>query len=128
MKTSLMLAAALAAAPLAAKTPMQPIPGVADKETIIPYAEISRTVRGHGDVAYVNARGNQWYRVQLNPGCLKGITQLNSLIFRHHGAGGQIDRFTTVIIGGGARTCNIKSIRQSKPPPSIDPKSPVTMQ
>ena len=128
MKTILILGVLLMATPLAAKTPVKPLPGIGNKETIIPYAEIRRSFPGHGDVAFVQDRGNQWYRVQFNQGCLAGITQLNSVIYRRQGVGSQIDRFTTVIIGGGAKTCTIRSIRSSKPPPQVDPKSPVTLE
>jgi len=127
MKAILALGAALIAAPLFASPTGGSLPGVSDKETTIPYRDIKQALRGHGDVFYVKDRVNHWYRVQLNAGCADGATDANGLVFRHHGASRQIDRFTTVLVGGAGTSCSIKSIRKSQPPQKIDSKSPVTM-
>jgi hypothetical protein len=128
MKAILALGVVLIAAPLPAKAPVKSLPGISDKETIIPYREIQQSVRGHGDVFFVRDRANHWYRLQLNEGCARGTSDANGLVFRHQGPSRQIDRFTTVFIGGERRTCAITSIRKSEPPPQIDSKSPVTLE
>lgn len=128
MKAIVAVGAALAAAPLIASPPVKSLPGVSDKQTTIPYGEIRQSVRGHGDVFFVRDRANQWYRIQLNEGCARGTSAATGFVFRHHGPGRQIDRFTTVAIGGEMRTCTIQSIRKSQPPQQIDPKSPVTLE
>lgn len=127
MKAILALAVALAAAPLVASPPVKGLPGVSDKETAIPFPDIQQSVRGHGDVFFVRDRLNQWYRLQLNRGCARGIPENSGLIFRHHGSTQQIDRFTTVVIAGQIRNCAIESIRKSQPPPQVDSNSPVTL-
>ena len=127
MKAILALGAALVAAPSFAAPPVHHLPGVSDKETIIPYGDIRQSVRGHGNVYFVRDRANQWYRLQMNEGCRTGSSD-NSLIFRHHGSSRQIDRFTTVIIGGEMSSCAIKSIRKSQAPPQVNSKSVVTLE
>ena len=128
VRVILAVGAALAAAPLFASPAVRSLPGVADKETTIPYRDVRQSVRGHGDIFFVRDRSNQWYRIQLNEGCARGTSDANGLVFRHHGTSRQIDRFTTVLISGEGRSCAIISIRESKPPPQIDSKSPVTLQ
>jgi hypothetical protein len=126
MKAMIALAVALIATPLLAKAPVKHLPGVSDKETSIPYGNIRQSVKGHGDVFYVKDRANQWYRLQVNDGCARGVSDANGLAFRHHGSSGQVDRFTTVMIGGERRNCSIVSIRSSKVPQQVDSKSVVT--
>ena len=127
MKAALALGLALAAAPLAAKAPWKPLRGVADRETTIPYGDIQQTERGHGDVLFVRDRTDRWYRLQLNRGCLRGPVDLDRVIFRHHGVGGEIDRFTMVELPRDLRSCAITSMRRSAPPPQVDRRSPVTL-
>jgi len=121
------LASALVAAPLLASPVLVHLPGVSDRETTIPYGDVRQSVRGHGDVLFVRDRDNQWYRLQLNPGCSVNVTDVNTLIFNHHGASQQVDRFTTIIVPEEKRTCGIESIRGSLAPPQIDSRSPVTL-
>ena len=121
------LASALVAAPLLASPYMQHLAGVSDRETVIPYGDIRQSVLGHRDVLFVRDRDNQWYRLQLNAGCRGLTTDVNTLVFNHHGASQQIDRFTTVVIPEEARTCGIESIRQSLAPPQVNSRSPVTL-
>ena len=128
MRALIVVGPALIAAPLFASPAAKSLPGVSDKETTIPYRDVKQSVRGHGDVFFVRDRSNQWYRIQLNPGCARGTSDANGLVFRHHGTSRQIDRFTTVLIAGEGRNCAITSIRQSKAPPQIDSKSPVTLE
>ena len=127
MKAILVLGLAVAAAPLAAKAPITPLRGVSDRETTIPYGDIQQTERGHGDVLFVRDRTDRWYRLQLNHGCLRGPVDLDRVLFRHHGVGGQIDRFTTVELPRDLRSCAIVSIRGSAPPPQVDRHSRVTL-
>lgn len=127
MKLMIALSVALVATPVAAWPEAKSLPGVSDKETTIPSTDIRQSVHGHGDVLFVRERSKQWYRIQLNPGCLGGTSSLNGTIFRNHGAGRRIDRFTTVIIAGGGKSCAIQSIRASDPPPQVDSKSKVTL-
>ena len=127
MKIALALCLDLAAAPLAAKPEIGSLPGVSDKETTIPYGDVQQTERGHGDVLFVRDRSNRWYRMQLNRGCLRGTVQVEQVIYRHHGAGGEIDRFTTVELPRDLRTCAIASIRRSAAPPQVDRHSRVTL-
>jgi hypothetical protein len=127
LKVILALGSALTAAPLLASPAMLHLPGVSDTETTIPYGDIRQSVRGHGDVFFVRDRDNQWYRLQFNAGCAGNATDANTLIFRQHGVGGQVDRFTTVVIPEEARSCAIESIRQSLAPPQVNSRSPVTL-
>ena len=127
MKAILVLGLALTTAPLAAKPSIRHLAGVADRETTIPYGDIQQTERGHGDVLFVRDRTNRWYRLQLNRGCLRGPVELDKVLFRHHGVGGQIDRFTTIELPRDLRSCTITSIRGSAPPPQVDRHSRVTL-
>ena len=127
LKAILAIGSAVIAAPLLASPMMLHLPGVSDRETIIPYSDIQQSVRGHRDVFFVRDRDNQWYRLQFNAGCAGLTTDANTLIFRHHGPGGQIDRFTTVVIPEEARSCAIESIRESLAPPQVNSRSPVTL-
>lgn len=126
MKAILALGSALVAAPLLASPAMLPLPGVADRETVIPYGDVNQSVLGHQDVLFVKDRANHWYRLQLNAGCIGTTTDVNRLIFNHHGANQEIDRFTTISVPEEIRTCAIESIRGSLPPQKIDSRSPVT--
>jgi hypothetical protein len=127
LKAILALGSAAIAAPLLASPAMLHLAGVSDRETTIPYGYIRQSVRGHGDVFFVKDRDNQWYRLQFNAGCAGYATDSNTLIFRQHGVGGQIDRFTTVVIPEEARSCAIESIRESLAPPQVNSRSPVTL-
>jgi hypothetical protein len=128
LKPIFALGSALLAAPLLASPYVQNhLAGVSDRETVIPYGEVQQSVRGHGDVFFVKDRNNQWYRLQFNAGCAGPTTDANTLVFQHHGAGQQIDRFTTVNIPEEARSCAIESIRESLAPPQINSRSPVTL-
>jgi hypothetical protein len=120
------LGSALLAAPLLASPVLQPLPGVSNRETIIPYGDVNQSVLGRGDVLFVKDRSNRWYRLQLNRGCLGLTTDANSLVFNHHGSSQEIDRFTTIRVPEEVRTCAIESIRASLPPQKIDSRSPVT--
>jgi hypothetical protein len=126
-KAIVALSSAIVTAPLLASPMMQHLAGVSDRETTIPYGDIQQSVRGHRDVFFVRDRDNQWYRLQFNAGCAGFATDANTLIFRHHGPGAQIDRFTTVVIPEEARSCAIESIRESLAPPQINSQSPVTL-
>jgi hypothetical protein len=126
-KAILALGSALIAAPLPASPPVQHLAGVSDRETVIPYGDVRQSVRGHGDILFVRDRNNRWYRLKLNAGCSVNVTDVNTLIFNHHGASQQIDRFTTIVIPEEIRTCGIESIRESLAPPQIDSRSPVTL-
>ena len=121
------LGSALLAAPLLASPYLQHLPGVSDRETVIPYGDIRQSVRGHGDVLFVRDRDNQWYRLKLTAGCTTNVTDVNTLFFNHHGASQQVDRFTTISIPEEARTCAIESIRASLAPPTVNSRSPVTL-
>jgi len=123
-----MIGVALAATPVTASPATKSLPGVSDKETTIPQREIKNVVHGHGDVVFVQGRTRQWYRVQLNENCARGVSNFSGLVFRHHGPSQQIDRFTTVVIPGERRNCAIQSIRESQPPPQVDSKSVVTLE
>lgn len=127
MKPFLALAAGVIAAPLSAAHPVTRLAGVSDRETTIPYGQVQQTERGHGDVLFVRDRVNQWYRLQLNHGCLRGAVQLDLIVYRNRGSSAQIDRFTQVAIPRDLRTCNIGSIRRSAPPPQVDRHSVVTL-
>jgi hypothetical protein len=127
MKAIVVLSVALIAGPLVASPVPKGLPGVSDKEAVIPYADIRQSVRGHGDVFFVRDRANQWYRVQVNQGCAQGVSSAEGLVIRRHGPGSSIDRFATVAVPGAARSCAIRSIRKSEPPPQIDSKSKVTL-
>jgi len=126
MKAILALGSALVAVPLLASPVVPQLPGVADRETVIPYGDVNQSLLGHGDVLFVKDRANQWYRLQLNPGCVGTVTDVNRLVFNHHGAGQEIDRFTTIAAPEEQRTCAIESIRASLPPQKVDSRSPVT--
>ena len=121
------LGSALIAAPVLASPVLIHLPGVSDRETTIPYGDVRQSVRGHGDVLFVRDRDNRWYRLQLTGGCTRTATDANTLVFNHHGASQQIDRFTTVVIPEEATSCAIESIRESAPPPQVDLRSPVTL-
>ena len=127
LKAILGLSPALMAAPLLASPAMLHLAGVSDRETIIPYGNVQQSVRGHRDVFFVRDRDNQWYRLQFNAGCAGYATDSNTLIFRQYGVGGQIDRFTTVVIPEEGRSCAIESIRESLAPPQVNSRSPVTL-
>src|SRR5436309_13829004 len=86
------LGSALIAEPVVGSPVMIHLPGVSDRETTIPYGDVRQSVRGHGDVVFVRDRDNQWYRLQLTAGCARTVTDVNTLIFNHHGSGPQIDR------------------------------------
>jgi hypothetical protein len=121
------LGSALLAAPLLASPVINHLPGVSDRETVIPYGDVRQSVRGHGDVLFVRDRDNRWFRLQLTAGCTRTVTDVNTLIFRHHGSSQQIDRFTTIGIPEEMSSCAIESIRASEAPPQIDSRSPVTL-
>ena len=127
MKIALALIAALAATPVAAAPAIPRLAGVSDEETTIAYGNIQQFERGHGDVLFVRDQTNRWYRLGLNHGCLKGPVQLQFAVFRNNSPGSQIDRFTLVEFPDDMRTCAIKSIRRSAPPPQVDSHSPVTL-
>jgi hypothetical protein len=127
MKAIFALGTALVAAPLLASPCVQHLPGISDRETVIPYGDIRQSVLGHRDVLFVRDRDNRWYRLQLNPGCTGLTTDATTLIFNHHGTSQQIDRFTTIRIPEEVRSCAIESIRESLAPPQIDSRSPVTL-
>ena len=127
LKAIFALGSALIAVPLLASPTVQHRAGVSDKETTIPYGDVSQSVRGHGDVFFVRDRDNHWYRLQLNAGCARNTTDANTLVFNHHGPTQQIDRFTTLSIPEEARSCNIRSIRASEAPPQINSRSRVTL-
>jgi hypothetical protein len=127
MKALPALAVALMAAPLAAQPGYEHLAGVSDKETTIPYGVVQQVERGHGDVLFVRGRTNQWYRIGLNLGCLRGVTApLDQVVFDQRGSNG-IDRFTTVKLPRDLRSCSIQSIRASAPPPQVDRRSRVTL-
>jgi len=126
MKAIFALGPALIAAPLLASPVMPQLPGVSDHETVIPYGDVNQSLLGHQDVLFVKDRANNWYRLQLNPGCMGLTTDVNRLIFNHHGANQEIDRFTTISVPEEIRTCAIESIRGSLPPQKMDSRSPVT--
>jgi len=127
LKAIFAIGSALVAAPLLASPMMQHLAGVSDRETTIPYGDVQQSVRGHGDVFFVKDRDNQWYRLQFNTGCAGAATDANTLVFRRHGAGPQIDRFTTVVIPEETRSCAIQSIRESLAPPQVNSRSPVSL-
>ncbi|MBO0749131.1 MAG: hypothetical protein J2O44_01695 [Porphyrobacter sp.] len=127
MKALLALIVALVAAPLAANPAAPKLAGVSDQETTIPYSEIQQVERGHGDVLFVRDRDNRWYRLGLNKGCLRGPVQLNQVVFNHNSPTSGIDRFTTIELTDDLRSCAIRSIRSSAPPPQVDSHSPVTL-
>jgi len=126
MKAILALGSALIAVPLLASPVVPELPGVSDRETVIPYGDVDQSFLGHGDVLFVKDRANHWYRLQLNPGCVGTTTDVNRLVFNHHGANQEIDRFTTIAAPEEVRTCAIESIRASLPPQKVDSRSPVT--
>lgn len=127
MKIALAVLTAFAAMPaLAAPTGSQ-LAGVSDEETTISYGNIQQFERGHGDVLFVRDAADRWYRLGLNRGCLKGPLQLRSAIFRNQSSDSRIDRFTFVEFPDDLRTCAIRSIRRSAPPPQVDSHSPVTL-
>lgn len=128
MKLLLAITAALIAAPLAANPALPHLAGVSDEETTIPYGNIQQAERGHGDVLFVRDRTNQWYRLGLNPGCLRDTTvQLDQVIFDHQSPTSGIDRFTLVKLPRDLRSCAIQSIRRSAAPPQVDSHSKVTL-
>jgi hypothetical protein len=127
MKAIFALGSALIAAPLLASPLVNHLPGVSDRETVIPYGDVRQSVRGHGDVLFVKDRDNHWYRLQLNRGCTRTVTDVNTLLFLHHGSSQQIDRFTTISIPEERRTCAIQSIRESEAPPQLNSRSRVTL-
>lgn len=127
MKFLLALGAAVIAAPLAASPAVTHLPGVSDRETTIAYGEVQQVERGHGDVLFVRDRTNQWYRLGLNQGCLRGPIQFDRVVFDHVSPTSGIDRFTMVRLPRDLRSCAIQSIRASAPPPQVDSRSPVTL-
>jgi len=110
LKAIFALGSVVVAAPLLASPIVNHLAGVSDRETVIPYGDVSQSVRGHGDVLFVRDRDNRWYRLQLNGGCSSNVTDVNTLIFHHHGSSQQIDRFTTISIPEERRSCAIESI------------------
>jgi hypothetical protein len=128
MKALLTLAAAIIAAPLAANPAVAHLAGVSDTETTIPYGAVQQVERGHGDVLFVRDRTNQWYRLGLNHGCLRGVTvQLDQVVVDHKAPTTGIDRFTVVRLPRNLASCAIVSIRASAPPPQVDSHSRVTL-
>ena len=124
MIASLIGASLLAAGPAA---PQQALPGISDEETVIHFAApagLRDFHFGKGDVLFVRDRRNDWFRVQLNKGCLK-----NARLFRAIGidAGGdtRLEANDRLYIGG--RSCLIDSLRASEAPPQVDSKSIVTL-
>jgi hypothetical protein len=126
MKALATLAAALIAVPIAAAS-AQSLPGVSDRETEISHGGIMQWERGHGDVLFVRDEADHWYRLGLNKGCLKGSLQLRRMVFRNDGPGNRIDHFTKVDMPDDLRSCSIRSIRESLPPPQVNSRSPVTL-
>jgi hypothetical protein len=126
MKAVLALSAALLAAPLAASTGTQSLPGVSDQETEISHGVIQQFERGHGDVLFVRDQSDRWYRVQVNHGCLSGPIELRQVVF-DNGTSSRIDRFTKIFVPKDLRTCTIDSIRRSAAPPQVDSHSLVTL-
>ena len=127
MKTAILVATALLAAPVAATTAPESLAGVADEETTIPSGEIREFHRGHGDVLFVRHRTDRWYRVELNKGCLKTLARSDQLMFDRSSPGDRIDRFTRVRQPVMGTNCSITSIRRSVAPPQVDSKSPITL-
>ena len=127
MKAATVIAATLATLPLAAAA-ASPLAGVSDEETRISSGEIREYHRGNGDVMFMRDRENKWFRVEFNPGCLKGTSDPRSMSFSTQDASGRIDQLTRVTVYGAmTRTCLIDSIRRSVAPPQVDSKSPITL-
>lgn len=126
MRTSLVLASVLLAAPVAAAE-VPKLAGVSDQETRIRSGEIREFHRGNGDVMFVRDRENKWYRVALNKGCLSSGWSSENIAFRPRDNSGEINQLTEVRFLEHGRNCNIDSIRRSVAPPQVDSKSPITL-
>ncbi|MXO57963.1 hypothetical protein GRI89_00175 [Altererythrobacter salegens] len=123
MKILLAFATLVLAAPLAA----QPLAGVSDDETVIRAGVIKEFHRGNGDVMFVRDRENNWFRLGLNDGCLRGFDYISQAYFEAD-VNGQIDKSSTIKVSNGTlRTCAINSIRKSVAPPQVDSHSPITL-
>lgn len=127
MKAIAALLSAPVAAPLMA-TDGPSLAGVSDDETEIRSGQIREFHRGHGDVFFMRDRENKWYRVQLNPGCLKGIGDPRAISVNARDVSGRVNKLSQVVVYDGMTAhCNIDSIRRSVAPPQVDSKSPITL-
>lgn len=103
--------------------------GIGTKEVAIDYAvpgTLRDFQRGHGDVVFVRARTEQWYRIQLNDGCLNNYYGDIRLLIPDAGVDRRLDQNDLVTIDA-RRTCHVESVRTSEPPPQVDSKSIVTL-
>lgn len=120
-------ALALAACNTAAAPALEPIPGVADEETMFYASGVESAVVGDNDVIFVRSSG-RWYRVQLNAGCLAGLGDPTPTFSFGTLGTSRFDRYDTVIAsgsGGRSFTCRAESVRASAAPPMIDSSSVV---
>jgi len=106
-----------------------PLAGVSDHETSFQSTRgTPEYFLGHGDVIFVRAQTDRWYRLVLNEGCTRGLTRQAATISFDADASGRVDRSSRVLFSGDSgRTCLIDSIRRSEAPPQVDSKSVVTL-
>lgn len=112
MKTPLLLAAAIAALPLAAAAEHATKPPQAS----IPFVNHGgiRDWRADGtDTLYVQDRGRNWYRAELLGPCLD-LPFAQAIGFETRGVD-RFDRFSTVRVRG--ERCAVTSLVKSDPPP-----------
>lgn len=124
------LAALLALSACASTAPtsfQRELPDVSSEETSFFSSSIRNVYRGDGDVIFVQAAG-RWYRTLLNEGCLDGVSSSNpGFAFGSEGTS-KVDRFTRVYVmdgGGMPLQCQVRSVRESLPPPMVDSASVV---
>ena len=125
MKSAIVIAVAILAAPLAAQ-PLS-LAGVSDHETTIRSGLILDFQRVNGDVLFVRDRLNKWYRLKLNRNCIAGHDVGRHAAFEPRDISGHINKLTRVVFTEHGISCNIDSIRRSVAPPQVDSKSPITL-
>lgn len=106
-----------------------PLPGIADTETSIPFATpggVKEVHRGNGDVVFIRDRTNKWYRLALNDGCLDNYSGSVNFLAIDAGMDRKLEANDRVHLDAN-RSCLVNSIRRSEAPPQVNSSSIVTL-
>ncbi|WP_265571325.1 hypothetical protein [Sphingomicrobium nitratireducens] len=120
-----MLSLLLASAVLAANPGHEA--AIGDKEVAIDFAPgaIREYYKAKGDRLFVRSRTNQWYRIQLNEGCLARFYGDIHFMEVDSGIDKRLEANDSVRIEN-RRVCLVDSVRTSVAPPQVDSNSPLT--
>ena len=110
-RTTIILAALLAAAPAVAQT----APKATPEEVSIPFARFGAIDDWRADgtkALYVKGRGDDWYYATLMSTC-HGLNFANTIGFKNEAAG-DFNKFSTILVDG--QPCQLTSLVKSEKP------------